>query len=217
MHDFYNTRRAGLRTVGPNAAHGRAGEAGTDFSGDFLLVTQNIDDLHERAGSRKLVHMHGELLSALCPNCGLRHPWPGDMRPETPCPACHSTGYLRPDVVWFGEMPYHMDRIGAALARADLFVSIGTSGNVYPAAQFVRDAGRAGAHTVELNLEPSDGIDDFDVAIHGRATEIVPPSSTGCSPAPSDQRRFAGFSRSATASTCGDQRNWSIGVTDTIR
>ena len=118
--------------------------------------------------------MHGELGQALCANCGNRRHWPGDMDVDTLCPACHSTGTIRPDVVWFGEMPYEMDRIQAALRGCDLFVSIGTSGNVYPAAGFVREARKAGARTVELNLEPSQGADLFHQAEHGPATRIVP-------------------------------------------
>lgn len=174
VHEFYNDRRRGLTRVAPNPAHFALARLEKDFSGDVLLVTQNIDDLHERGGSKKPVHMHGELARALCANCGNRHDWPGDLSVDTRCPSCASAGYLRPDVVWFGEMPYHMEKIYAALNAADLFVSIGTSGSVYPAAQFVQEARRAGAHTVELNLEPSDGIDDFAEAIHGRASEIVP-------------------------------------------
>lgn len=174
VHDFYNQRRRGMAGVAPNAAHAALARLERDFPGDFLLVTQNIDDLHERAGSTRLVHMHGEIGQALCTNCGNRLHWPGDMDADTLCPACHSVGTLRPDVVWFGEMPYHMGRIERALAACDLFVSIGTSGSVYPAAGFVEEARRHGAHTVELNLEPSEGASFFAEALHGRATEIVP-------------------------------------------
>lgn len=174
VHDFYNQRRRGLSSVRPNAAHHALARLDRDFPGDLLLVTQNIDDLHEQAGSRRLVHMHGELARALCGNCGQRADWPGDMDTGSICPACTSRGWMRPDVVWFGEMPYHMDKIQAALQSCDLFVSIGTSGNVYPAAGFVMEARRAGARTVELNLEPSEGASFFDEAVHGRATAIVP-------------------------------------------
>lgn len=174
VHDFYNARRRGLATVEPNAAHFALARLERAFSGDFLLVTQNIDDLHERAGSKRLVHMHGEIASALCERCGQRREWRADLSTDTPCPACQVAGGMRPDVVWFGEMPYRMDEIEAVLSVCDLFVSIGTSGNVYPAAGFVREARLAGAHTVELNLEPSDGVSFFAEAIHGRATEIVP-------------------------------------------
>ncbi len=174
VHDFYNARRRGMAGVEPNAAHAALARLERKFDGDFLLVTQNLDDLHERAGSSKLIHMHGELGKALCANCGNRHAWAGDMATDTVCPACGSTGYMRPDVVWFGEMPYHMEHIQAALEACDLFVSIGTSGNVYPAAGFVQEAQRAGAHTMELNLEPSEGFSLFREAEHGKATEIVP-------------------------------------------
>lgn len=174
VHAFYNARRRGLAGVEPNAAHLALARLEAAWQGPFLLVTQNIDDLHERAGSERLVHMHGRLAAMLCANCGERRDWRGDMGVETPCPACRSVGFVRPDVVWFGEMPHHMERIYAALNAADLFVSIGTSGAVYPAAQFVQEAGRAGAHTVELNLEPSEGVGDFAEAIHGPAGSVVP-------------------------------------------
>jgi len=174
VHAFYNKRRRHLRDVRPNAAHEALARLEAAFDGSFLLVTQNIDDLHEAAGSRKLVHMHGEVNAALCQACGMRWPWAGDLSVNSQCQWCKTTGQMRVDVVWFGEMPYHMDRIDAALASCDLFVSIGTSGNVYPAAGFVEQASLAGAHTVELNLEPSEGYSLFDEAIYGRASEIVP-------------------------------------------
>lgn len=174
VHEFYNMRRGKMKDYQPNAAHVALADFERAFKGDFVLVTQNVDNLHERGGSRNLIHMHGTHLNVLCNNCGHRAPWEKELSTAVPCPACKSPGYLRPDVVWFGEMPYHMEKIYAALANCDLFISIGTSGNVYPAAQFVQEANRAGAHTVELNLEPSEGIDDFAEAIHGKATEIVP-------------------------------------------
>ena len=174
VYDFYNKRRRSLASVRPNAAHHALARLEAGFAGEFLLVTQNVDDLHDAAGSRKLIHMHGELKSALCQACGLRSPWPGDMTIDSRCPACGSAGQLRPDVVWFGEMPYQMDRIYRALGTVELFISIGTSGHVYPAADFVTEARHAGARTVELNLEPSEVADVFDEAIHGKATEIVP-------------------------------------------
>lgn len=174
VHDFYNQRRSGLTSVAPNAAHAALSRLERSFKGRFLLVTQNIDDLHERAGSKKLIHMHGELTKALCASCRSRHPWREDMTTASRCPSCQKVGTLRPDVVWFGEMPYRMEEIEGALWQCDLFVSIGTSGNVYPAAGFVEMARDAGARTVELNLEPSSGRGLFDRAIHGRATEIVP-------------------------------------------
>jgi NAD-dependent deacetylase len=172
--DFYNQRRQGHADVAPNAAHVALARLERKHPGDVVIVTQNIDALHEAAGSQHLIHMHGELLKALCASCGARHPWEEDIAGDTPCPACATTGGMRPDVVWFGEMPYHMERIAAHLSAADLFVSIGTSGNVYPAAGFVADARMNGAHTVELNLEPSEGASLFAEAIHGPATEVVP-------------------------------------------
>ncbi len=174
VHDFYNRRRRGMAGIEPNAAHVALARLEQTFLGDFLLVTQNIDHLHEAAGSHKLLHMHGELARALCEACGERSDWPGDMTTSSQCPHCDTIGRLRPDVVWFGEMPYQMGRIYAALAECDLFVSIGTSGSVYPAAGFVEEVRLAGAHTVELNLEPSEGGSLFAEKHYGRATEVVP-------------------------------------------
>jgi len=172
--DFYNKRRRALADVQPNEAHHALARLEGAFSGDFLLVTQNVDDLHEAAGSRKLVHMHGELNAALCEACGMRCRWRGDMTIDSACPSCSAVGRMRPDVVWFGEMPYQMDRIYRALGKADLFVAIGTSGHVYPAADFITEARHAGARTVELNLEPTEVAGAFDEAVHGPATEVVP-------------------------------------------
>jgi NAD-dependent deacetylase len=173
VHEFYNMRRRAHAQTRPNAAHLAIARLERDH-GDVIVVTQNVDALHEQAGSKRLIHMHGEVFSALCARCGNRHRWVEDLSIATPCPACRRDGGMRPDVVWFGETPYHMDTIAAALARADLFISIGTSGNVYPAAGFVAHARRLGIRTVELNLEPSNGAALFDDAIHGPATHIVP-------------------------------------------
>ncbi len=177
VHDFYNARRGGLLNpaVQPNAAHVALAKLEQAWPGDVLLVTQNIDDLHERAGSKRLIHMHGEMLKARCTLCDAVTPWRQDLSTETACPSCAGSGGMRPDVVWFGEMPYEMERIYAALARCGLFLSIGTSGNVYPAAGFVQEARQvAGAHTIELSLEPSSGVSGFDEARHGPATALVP-------------------------------------------
>lgn len=170
---FYDERRAKLGTVMPNAAHLALARLETEWKGSFLLVTQNVDDLHDRAGHNHLLHMHGELKSALCTGCGAARAWDGPLLPNPPCPACGQPR-LRPDIVWFGEMPYHMDRIEAAISACDLFVSIGTSGAVYPAAGFVQWARDAGARTLELNLEPSAGTPLFDEARHGPASMLVP-------------------------------------------
>jgi NAD-dependent deacetylase len=172
--EFYNTRRRGARGVRPNAAHAALARLEADFPGEVTTVTQNIDPLHEMAGTRNLIHMHGEIMKALCAHCGAREPWQDDLAVDLVCQGCRRSGGMRPDVVWFGEMPYRMDEIYAALTVCDLFLSIGTSGNVYPAAGFVAEARAAGAHTVELNLEPSAGISMFAEAIHGKATEVVP-------------------------------------------
>lgn len=171
VHAFYNMRRAKVRSCQPNAAHIALAALQQDPRADVTLVTQNVDDLHERAGSRDVIHMHGTHLTALCASCDARWPAPDVMRAQD---RCDCGGPVRPDVVWFGEVPYHMDRIGAALSQSDLFVAIGTSGVVYPAAGFVRVAKAAGAHTVELNLEPSARASDFAHARFGPATEIVP-------------------------------------------
>jgi NAD-dependent deacetylase len=174
VHAFYNMRRARLAAIRPNAAHVALARLEAAFAGHFLLVTQNVDSLHEAAGSQRLIHMHGQHDSALCLHCRQRFPWAGDMSLETRCLQCTAAGGVRPDVVWFGETPYRMDEIQRAVRSCELFVSIGTSGTVYPAAQLVRDARRAGARTVELNLEPSHNRDAFDEALHGPATEHVP-------------------------------------------
>lgn len=177
VQEFYNARRRGLLepSVQPNPAHQALAELERRRPGEVLLVTQNIDDLHERAGSQNLIHMHGELLKIVCTACGDVRECRDDLHPVDSCPACGSTGTLRPQVVWFGEMPLQMDRIYAALQRCTLFVSIGTSGNVYPAAGFVQEAREvAHAHTVELNLEPSEGASLFHESAYGPASAVVP-------------------------------------------
>jgi NAD-dependent deacetylase len=176
VHEFYNQRRRGLlsHNVQPNAAHLALAALEAAWPGDFLLVTQNIDDLHERAGSRRLVHMHGELLKSRCLACGNVARCREDLAENLACHACGELGGLRPHVVWFGEMPLDMDRICAAVEACDLFVSIGTSGNVYPAAGFVAEARASGARTVELNLEASAARSLFDEASTGPATSVVP-------------------------------------------
>ncbi|KZD12261.1 Sir2 family NAD+-dependent deacetylase [Oceanibaculum pacificum] len=177
VHDFYNDRRRQLcdAAIQPNAAHRALARLEAEWPGPVLLVTQNIDDLHERAGSRAVLHMHGELRKIRCGHCQSVREWLADLSVGTACPSCGHVAGLRPHVVWFGEMPLGMDDIHAALDACDLFVSIGTSGNVYPAAGFVDEVRRGGlAHTVELNLEPSVGASYFAEAIHGPATEIVP-------------------------------------------
>ena len=170
---FYDARRAALAGVEPNPAHHALGRLEREFSGELLLVTQNVDDLHERGGAEKVLHMHGELKSALCAACEMRSAWDAPMIERPPCPVCQAPT-LRPDVVWFGEMPYQMERIYAALATCDLFVSIGTSGAVYPAAGFVQEARAQGAMTLELNLEPSEGSHYFEESRHGPASVLVP-------------------------------------------
>jgi NAD-dependent deacetylase len=203
VHQFYDARRAKLGTVEPNAAHRALARLDAEWPGELLLVTQNVDDLHERAGSKRLLHMHGELTSGWCLACDERFSWTGPMSPDADraelvealpsssekkdspstssgrtavnlCPACGAEGQVRPDIVWFGEMPYDMERIDEALQRCDLFVSIGTSGAVYPAAGFVQTARYCGAKTLEINLEPSLGSHMFDESRTGRASELVP-------------------------------------------
>ena len=177
VHGFYNARRARLQSgaILPNPAHFALARLEEAWEGDFLLVTQNVDDLHERAGSRRLVHMHGELLKARCDLCQVILPWSGAISVASLCPACRFEGRMRPHVVWFGEVPLELGRIYAALDRADLFLSIGTSGQVYPAAGFVNQVrGKGRARCVEINLEPSEGHSRFDAGHYGPASEIVP-------------------------------------------
>lgn len=174
---FYNERRRLLLTgdVTPNPAHYALAELEQAWPEDrVLLVTQNIDNLHEKAGSHNMVHMHGELLKGRCQQTDALIDLDHDLSPVLPCPACQNPGCLRPHVVWFGEMPLSMERILAALSQCDLFISIGTSGNVYPAAGFVEQANQAGAQTVELNLEPSQRLTAFAEHRHGPASQLVP-------------------------------------------
>lgn len=189
VNEFYNARRAQLREVEPNAAHIALAKLQDEWPHEVLIVTQNVDDLHERAlnilprytregdhakrGGAGLIHMHGELLKARCTVTQEVCYWHGDILPDTISPYS-KFGTLRPHIVWFGEMPFAMTQIWGAIRKCDLFISIGTSGNVYPAAGFVQDARRAGAYCVELNLEPSLGANDFHESINGKATEIVP-------------------------------------------
>lgn len=180
VHEFYNARRENMRLARPNAAHLALFRLERDRRGGVLVVTQNIDNLHERAGSRSVIHMHGELSRALCAACGARWDAPPVMSPEDACPACGRPA-TRPDVVWFGEMPYRLDEIGAALAACDLFVAIGTSGQVWPAAGFVGEARSAGAHCVELNLEASEVSRRFHEVRLGPASELVPDWVAGLS------------------------------------
>jgi len=177
VQEFYNARRAGLKEPGvvPNAAHEALARLEREWPGEVLLVTQNIDDLHERAGSHNLIHMHGELLKVRCEYCEVLMDWSENLQTTTPGPHCGRKNGMRPHVVWFGEMPLGMDKIYETLDTCRLFVSIGTSGNVYPAAGFVQHVRYRGvAHSVELNLEPSQGATLFAEAIYGPATEIVP-------------------------------------------
>jgi NAD-dependent deacetylase len=174
---FYDLRRRNLLNAKPNPAHqalARLEQALAERGGHLTLVTQNIDDLHERAGSRRVIHMHGELLKARCQHCGSVRQWPEDLSPSDVCPDCGRAGGLRPHVVWFGEMPMHMGDIDRALRKADLFVAIGTSGAVYPAAGFVAEARGYRVRTCEINLEAADNADLFDEERLGPASETVP-------------------------------------------
>lgn len=173
VHHFYDLRRAALSGVVPNVAHHALARLDAEWPGALLVVTQNVDDLHERAGTKRLVHMHGELHSALCAECNSRQVWRHSMPPGSRCSACQATA-LRPDIVFFGEIPYQMDVIDRALADADLLVSIGTSGAVYPAAGFVQTAKYHGARSLELNLDPSAASFWFSETRLGPATDLVP-------------------------------------------
>lgn len=173
VQEFYNKRRSAHRDVKPNAAHAALARLEAEHP-DATIVTQNVDGLHEAAGAKRVIHMHGEMRKVFCMQCGERREWSGDLSVKTVCRACGTAGGVRPGVVWFGEMPYHMERIGGLLASCDHFISIGTSGNVYPAAGFVAQARAGGAHTIELNLEPSEGASLFHDAIYGPASTVVP-------------------------------------------
>ena len=173
VHDFYNTRRMNMRAAEPNAAHLALSLLERELDGEAVIVTQNIDNLHERAGSRKVLHMHGEIGTALCANCSHRWDAPERMLPSDRCPRCGMAA-TRPDVVWFGEIPHHLDRIDGLLGTADIFAAIGTSGQVHPAAGFVQVAAACGGRTIELNLELSEISPHFDEVRLGPATEIVP-------------------------------------------
>ena len=174
VHAFYDARRARLKEVAPNAAHAALARLDSQWPGELLIITQNVDDLHERAGAKRVLHMHGELTSAWCLACDSRMRWQAALGDGPACPGCGAAGRLRPDIVWFGEMPYEMERIDRALMDADLFVSIGTSGAVYPAAGFVETARYCGARTLEINLEQSLGSFHFHESRIGKAGELVP-------------------------------------------
>ncbi len=176
VHAFYNARRQNLIEAKPNPAHealARLENALETNGGRLILVTQNIDDLHERAGSGNVVHMHGELLKARCTSCQAVTGWRTELGRSDSCPSCDEAGGMRPHIVWFGEFPMFMDEIETALAASDLFVSIGTSGSVYPAAGFVSQARRLGIATCELNLEPSDNAGEFEEGHYGPASKVV--------------------------------------------
>ena len=170
--NFYNARRAQLADVDPNAAHRALARLEEENDGEVIVITQNVDDLHERGGSKCVMHMHGELKSALCASCDHRWSAPLVMTPADTCPSCKAPA-ARPDIVWFGEMPYDMDALFDHLSQADIFAAIGTSGNVYPAAGFVAEARRAGAHTIEFNLERSAVGSQFAEHRTGPASQTV--------------------------------------------
>lgn len=170
---FYDARRRHVASVAPNAAHRALARLEGALGEELLVVTQNVDDLHERAGSRRVIHMHGELLRARCATCDMRLRWEGDLRAAAPCAGC-GDGVLRPDVVWFGEMPYALERIERSVVACDTFVAIGTSGAVYPAAGYAALASAFGARTVEVNIAPSDSDVPFTEVRAGAATVEVP-------------------------------------------
>jgi len=174
--DFYNQRREDFCSgkSEPNAAHIALAEFEQQFEGEFLLVTQNIDNLHEQAGSKNIIHMHGELLKARCTKTNQITPWSDTLTTEDHCTCCQYPLPLRPHIVWFGEMPLGLDIIYHHLAQADLFIAIGTSGTVYPAAGFIEEAHSVGAESIEVNIEPSHVHSHFDTILKGRATQVVP-------------------------------------------
>lgn len=176
VQDFYNQRRRQLLSpeIQPNPAHFALAKLEQTLGDNLLIITQNIDNLHERAGSKNILHMHGELLKARCIGSGKVYPWQKDITEQDRCTCCQPPRQLRPHIVWFGEMPLYMEKIYQALAECDYFISIGTSGNVYPAAGFVKEANLQGAISIELNLEKSQGYSAFKQAIYGKASEVVP-------------------------------------------
>ncbi|MEO0344205.1 MAG: NAD-dependent deacylase [Pseudomonadota bacterium] len=174
VHAFYNERRANLAKVQPNPAHHAIVKLQTSFLGRVTLITQNVDDLHERSGSPEVIHMHGSLKEGMCKACGAQMLWTGPMDRKSKCPRCSKLGAMRPNVVWFGEVPYHMDRIAEALATVTTFISIGTSGAVYPAAGFLTEALMRGAKTLEFNLEASARSSEFHESTLGKAEELLP-------------------------------------------
>ena len=176
VQQFYNARRQQLLdpVIQPNTAHQALAKLAKQFAGEVLLVTQNIDDLHERAGSSNVLHMHGEILKKRCQKTEIVTECMTDLNVSDLCDCCHQAGHLRPHIVWFGEMPFYMEKIEAALMSCDLFVAIGTSGNVYPAAGFVQVARQSGAETLEINLEKSNVANAFDQGLYGQATDCVP-------------------------------------------
>jgi len=173
VHEFYNARRAACRTAAPNAGHKALARLEAALPGQVTILTQNVDDLHQRAGSAQVIQMHGALMRALCGACGHRWDAPARMSPTDPCPACRQPA-TRPDVVWFGEIPYQMDTIAGLIETATHFAAIGTSGQVWPAAGLAAAARQAGASCHELNLEPSEISGDFDHRHYGPATQVVP-------------------------------------------
>ncbi|GAA4385288.1 NAD-dependent deacylase [Agromyces bauzanensis] len=173
VHRFYDSRRHAVAQVEPNPAHDALARLEGALGDDLLVITQNVDDLHERAGSRRLLHMHGDLLTARCTACEARSPIAADLIERPRCPECGER-MLRPDVVWFGELPYHLDEIDEALLACDAFAAIGTSGAVYPAAGFVMTAAEFGARTIELNLAASEITPLFEEVRHGPASLVVP-------------------------------------------
>ena len=177
VFEFYNVRRAKIRAAQPNAAHHALAQLEREFPGTVTVVTQNIDDLHERAGSRNVIHMHGEAMKARCRDCRSISLCETTLNETNPCPACRVVGTLRPHIVWFGEIPFFMDEISLSLSKADLFISIGTSGNVYPAAGFAEEASRHGIRTIEVNPNTTEISSHFDEHLRGPAgvkvTELV--------------------------------------------
>lgn len=177
VHDFYNQRRIDLKQAQPNKAHFHIAHLQKELTGSpvkLTIITQNVDDLHEKAGTKNVIHIHGELNKALCTACDKRSISPAQLSTNSQCVHCGKIGCLRPDIVWFGEVPYKLDYVQSTLEDCDLFVSIGTSGSVFPASDFVQVAKQNGAYAIELNLEAADNASKFDEGHYGVATEIVP-------------------------------------------
>jgi NAD-dependent deacetylase len=174
VHEFYNRRRAESRAARPNLAHEGLAVLDVSRPGELLVVTRNIDDLHERAGAQAVVHTHGELLKVRCAICMKVSDWFDDLSAGDRCPVCGNDGHLRPQIVWVGEDPLRIDTVYLAIAGCETFVSIGNAGGGEPARSFLGEAKRAGARTIVFAREPTPASPEFDECVYGPLVETVP-------------------------------------------